>query len=140
MLEKYAPTQEAAEYSDFYKAKIDGNGGLLAIYKGEASPEAKAKHYEAGKALWARLRKFIVEELPPALPEAGFIGGDKPGEADYHVGGWLARIVSTVNGKDVDALSGENALDEPVPPKVAKYYAAWSARDSWKSVYAEGLH
>jgi len=86
------------------------------------------------------LRKFIVEVLPAHLPDSGFIGGSRPAEEDFDVGGWLARIVMTVGGTDVDALAGPNALAQPVPPKVIAYYKFWSGRDSWKKVYAAGLH
>jgi len=137
-LEKHSKTPEGAAHANFYKEKIAGNGGLLSIYKGEVPDDDKNKFFGASKAHWEHLRKFILEELPTRLPEQGFVGGDKPGEDDFHVGAWLARIVSTVGGTDVDALRSE--LDQGVPPKVASYWAAWSARDSWKSVYASGLH
>jgi len=140
MLEKYADTPEAAPFADFYKGKKAGNGGLLAIYKGDATPEQKEQFFRDGKKHWERLTTFIVDKLPGYLPESGFIGGDKPGVDDYHVGGWLARIVATVGGKDIEALSGKDALNQPVPKKVADYFAAWSSRPSWKTVYAEGLH
>ena len=76
--------------------------------------------------------------MPGYLPESGLIGGERPGEDDFHVGAWLARIVSTTGGKEVSALEAE--LGQPVPPKVVSYWNAWSERDSWKKVYAQGLH
>jgi len=140
MLEKHSKTPEAAEYSEFYKDKIVGNGGLLAIYKGEVPEDVKENFFKTSEKHWGNLTKFIVEELPPNLPESGFIGGDKPAEDDFHVGGWLARIIATIGGKDAGALSGENALNQPVPLKVVKYFETWAARDSWQTVYADGLH
>jgi len=140
MLEKYADTPEAAPFADFYKAKKEENGYLLAIYQGRATEETKAGFYDLGRLHWKNLTKFIVEELPAHLPESGFIGGEKPGEDDYHVGGWLARIVATIGGSDVQALAGDSALGQPVPAKVISYWSAWSSRESWKNVYAEGLH
>ena len=137
-LEKHAPTSEAADFQDFYKAKIEGNGGLLSVYADKASPDAKQKFYETSIQHWKNLKSFILNDLPSYLPDSGFIAGDAPGEADFHVGAWLTRIVATTGGKDVSGL--EKELGQPVPPKVASYWNAWSSRDSWKAVYAEGLH
>ena len=85
---------------------------------------------------------FIKDILPGYLPDSGFIGGERPGEDDFHVAAWLARIAATLGGdagKDgVHAL--EKELGVPVPDKVANYWAAWSERESWKITYREGLH
>jgi len=137
-LEKNAPTPEAAKHTEFYKSKMADNGMLKSIYEGNAPPEAKGQFYAASNKHWDNLRKFILEELPTYLPESGLIGGETPDEDDFHTGAWLARIVATLGGTDVSALSKE--LNAPVPPKVESYWKAWSGRDSWKSVYAEGLH
>ncbi|EJD04159.1 uncharacterized protein FOMMEDRAFT_106643 [Fomitiporia mediterranea MF3/22] len=138
-LHKHASTPEASEFSDFYKGKIEGNGGLLALYSDKAPDHAKQKFFETSTQHWENLRTFILNSLPSYLPdETAFFGGDVPGEADFHGGAWLSRIVATVGGKDVDALESE--LKQPVPPKVVEYWKAWSVRESWKSVYAEGLH
>lgn len=137
-LEHHAASSEGAEHSEFYKAKIAGNGGILSIYNGSATAEATQQFYETSQQHWVQLRKFILEELPGYLPEHGFIGGERPGEDDFHVGAWLARIVATTGGKDVGALEAE--LGHPVPPKVIEYWNTWSVRDSWKKVYADGLH
>ena len=137
-LEKYAATPEAAGFSEFYKAKIAGNGGLLAIYADKAPEDAKQKFYETSHQHWANLRNFFLNVLPGYLPDSGFVAGDAPGEVDFHLGAWLTRIVATTGGKDISALEAE--LKHPVPPKIASYWKAWTSRDSWKSVYAEGLH
>ncbi|TDL28688.1 hypothetical protein BD410DRAFT_834737 [Rickenella mellea] len=134
---KHAATVEAKPYEDFYTKKIAGNGGLLSIYNGTAPGEAKDGFFKQSNAHWDNLRVFINSELPAALPDHGFIGGDRPGEADFHVGAWLARIVSLF-GTDINDLT--NNLGGPVPKKVDTYWKAWSSRDSWKEVYADGLH
>lgn len=139
-LEKHAPTPAAVEYSSFYKEKIAGNGALLAIYQDKVGADSKGAFFEKSKQHWASLKKFIVSELPAYLPDSGFIGGDKPGEDDFHVGGWLARIVATVGGSDISALTGPEELNQAIPPKVEAYWKLWSGRESWKTVYADGLH
>lgn len=137
-LEHHSTTPDGNEHGDFYKAKIAGNGGLLAIYSGTAPDKATQQFYATSQQHWENLRKFILEELPGYLPESGFIGGERPGEDDFHLGAWLARIVATTGGKDASALEAE--LGQSVPPKVVAYWATWSVRDSWKKVYAQGLH
>ncbi|OCB86108.1 hypothetical protein A7U60_g6695 [Sanghuangporus baumii] len=137
-LEKHAVTPEAAEFSDFYKAKIEGNGGLLSVYADKAPEDAKQKFYETSKQHWENLRDFILNVLPGYLPNSGFVAGAAPGEVDFHLGAWLTRIIATTGAKDVSELAAE--LKQPVPTKVASYWKAWSDRDSWKTVYAEGLH
>ncbi|KAH8120122.1 hypothetical protein DFH11DRAFT_1558459 [Phellopilus nigrolimitatus] len=139
-LEKHSVTPEAASFSDFYKDKIAGNGSLLAIYADNAPAGAKQKFFETSEQHWANIRKFVLEALPGYLPESGFIGGASPGEDDFHLGAWLARIVATIGGKHGSSLANQDALKQAVPPKVLTYWNTWSARDSWKTVYAEGLH
>ena len=114
------------------------NGGILAIYQSKVSNEVKGVFFDQSKRHWENLNAFILDELPKILPEKGFLGGDNPGEDDFHLGAWLARIVATTGGKDVSALEAE--LGQSVPPKIVAYWATWSVRDSWKKVYAQGLH
>ncbi|TDL28687.1 hypothetical protein BD410DRAFT_238221 [Rickenella mellea] len=132
-LEKYSSTPEGAEFADFYAKKKAANGGLLAIYEGTLPESAKSGFFQKSNDHWASIRTFILNELIEHLPESGFIGGDRPGEADFHAGAWLARMVATKGGKDINALSHD--LGEHVPKKLAEYWAAWDSRDSWKTVY-----
>ena len=119
---------------------MQSNGGLLGIYKGEAPDNVKHGFFQQSRQHWENLRNFILLKLPSYLPDSGFIGGDIPGVDDYHLGGWLARIVASVGGSDVSALEGENAVGQPIPQKLVSYWQNWSGRDSWKTVYAKGLH
>jgi len=141
-LEKYSATPHAVPFKSFYEAKISGNGNLLAIYQAKVPDHVKNGFFESSKQHWENLRVFIKETLPGYLPESGFIGGERPGEDDFHVAAWLARIAATLGGdagKDgVKVL--EKELEGPVPNKVANYWAAWSERESWKVTYREGLH
>lgn len=129
---------EAKGFENFYQNKIAANGGLKAIYDGQVPEEAKISFFANSVKHWENITSFILNDLPTYLPESGFVGGNKPGEADFHLGAWLARIVAVVQGASAQDLANE--LKQPVPPKVLKYWAAWSSRDSWKKVYAEGLH
>ena len=91
---------------------------------------------------WKAIVGYILNDLPSILPESGFIGGSDPGEDDFHVGAWLARV-SWVAGADKESegyKALEKELGQEVPPKVVSYWKAWSARPSWKKVYAETLH
>lgn len=139
---KNVTSEGAAEHKEFYDAKIAGNGGLLKIYNGEVPSEVKQGFFEQSKAHAANIRSFILDVVPAHLPESGFIGGERPGEDDFHLGAWFARIAGVAGGSidknGVNVLVAE--LGAPVPPKVVAYWAAWSARPSWKKVYADGLH
>ncbi|THH34117.1 hypothetical protein EUX98_g34 [Antrodiella citrinella] len=138
---KYSKTPEAAPFKAFYDAKIVGNGGVLAIFKGEVSDDIKAGFIAQSKKHWENISSYIATELPALLPESGFINGAVPGEDDFHVGVWLARITLVTGG--TPAKGGYKVLEKelkgPVPAKVAAYWEAWTERPGWKQVYAEGL-
>jgi hypothetical protein len=133
---------EAVAHQSFYDAKKEGNGGLLAIYEGNVPEQTKQEFILQSQQHWLNIAEFILNALPRYIPETGFIGGERPGEDDFHVGAWLARVVGTLNGKgDVDGIQVlEKELGQKPPPKVVKYWAAWIERSSWKNVYADGLH
>ncbi|KAI0793432.1 hypothetical protein C8Q75DRAFT_731156 [Abortiporus biennis] len=139
---KNSQTPEAAPFKAFYDAKIPVNGGLLDLFSGKASESDKKAFFELSAKHWENISNFIVNELPTVLPDSGFIGGEIPGEADFHLGAWLARVAHILGGKNAQ---GEYKVFEketkvPVPTKVAAYFDAWVTRPSWQQVYAEGLH
>jgi len=41
---------------------------------------------------WNNLKQFISDDLAKLLPDSGFLGGVNPGEDDFHLAAWLARI------------------------------------------------
>jgi glutathione S-transferase len=141
-LNKLVLDSEAAAHKDFYDAKIKGNGGLLAIYKGEVPEESKQGFFKQSQAHWEALRHFILNVLPSRLPESGFLGGERPGEDDFHVGAWMARIglLSGAKNEADGALALKNELGQDVPPKVVNYWKAWTGRKSWQQVYKDGVH
>lgn len=141
-LERISVTPEAAEFKAFYDEKIAANGGLLKVYKYEVPEEAKNGFYQTSITHVANIRDLILNTLPAKLPPSGFLGGAKPGEDDFHLIGWLARIASTVFASN-DAngiLAYEKELGTPVPPSVVAYWKLWAERPSFKTVYAGGLH
>jgi hypothetical protein len=141
-LKKWTATPEAAPFKSFYDEKLARNGEILAVYESRSSEEAKAGFFATSKGFIESLKHFINNTLPTYLPGSEFIGGERPGEADFHAGAWLARIAATQGGKlgedGINVL--EKELGGPVDPKIVKYWIAWSGRESWKSVYADGLH
>jgi len=54
----------------------------------------------------------------------------------------LTRIAATSGATSADdaLVAIEGAYGAPVPGKVSAYWGAWTARPSWKKVYAAGLH
>ncbi|KAF7339892.1 GST N-terminal domain-containing protein [Mycena venus] len=141
-LEKLSADPEAEAFKAFYETKKGQNGGLLAIVTGKAPEEHKAGFFDKSQAHFDSVKTAVFEVIPGFLPDSGFIGGEAPGEDDFHVGAWLTRIAATTGAKSADdALAAmEKAYGAPVPAKVAAYWGAWTARPSWKKVYAGGLH
>jgi len=141
-LERISVTPEAAEFKAFYDEKIGQNGGLLKVYKYEVPEEAKKGFFQVSTGHVANIRDLILTTIPAKLPASGFLGGAKPGEDDYHLIGWLARIASTVFAPNdaTGILAYEKELGVAVPPSVVSYWKLWAERSSFKTVYAGGLH
>ncbi|OBZ79908.1 hypothetical protein A0H81_00720 [Grifola frondosa] len=141
-LEKHAQTPEGAAYKELYESKIAVNGGILAIYKGEVSEDVKHGFFKQSTAHWDTIVGFVLNDLPATLPENGFLGGATPGEDDFHLAAWLARVAFLCGGTaDKDGYKAlEKETKQPVPTKVAAYWVAWSERPGWQKVYSGGLH
>ncbi|KAK7064468.1 GST N-terminal domain-containing protein [Favolaschia claudopus] len=141
-LEKLSAEPGAEEFKAFYDTKKGQNGGMLAIVTGKAPAEHKNGFLAQSQAHFDNVKSAVFTVLPGFLPDSGFIGGEIPGEDDFHVGAWLTRIAATTGAKSADdALAAlEKAYGAPVPAQVAAYWGTWTARPSWKKVYADGLH
>lgn len=141
-LERYVSQLDAAQHKVFYDSKLASNGFLLSIYQGTTLDSDKQAFFQRSRAHWDNLNKFISEELATLLPETPFFGGVDPGEDDFHLAAWLARIaVVAGGGKEQDGIHAlEKGLGIKLDPKVSAYWGAWSARKSWQEVYAQGLH
>jgi len=141
-LERISATPEAAEFKSFYDQKITANGGLVSIYKYQVPDEAKNGFFRNSTAHAASIHELILNVISAKLPASGFLGGDKPGEDDFHLMGWLARMASTVfaSNDSNGILAYEKELGAPVPPTVVSYWKLWAERSSFKTVYAAGLH
>jgi hypothetical protein len=144
-LEELIAGSDYAKYKDFYDAKAKANGGLKAIYEGKVPNEVKDGFFKQSQDHFARISAILYEYLPSILPEQGFLGGEEPGEDDFHVAAWVTRITATVGaqkiGDDGPAfLEKSHGNGNSLPPKVTAYWKSWEARESWKKVYASGFH
>ncbi|KAG2129951.1 hypothetical protein DEU56DRAFT_489271 [Suillus clintonianus] len=142
-LSKHSGTPQSVDHRNFYDAKVAENGKVLSIYQAKAPENVKNGFFEISRVHWDTLKAFILDELPDILPESGFLGGDIPGEDDFHLAAWLARIVFAAGGGDSSrdgVHSIEKELGKPTPERVVSYWTAWSRRKSWQDVYANGLH
>ena len=141
-MENYHSTADGAPHRAFYDDKLASNGALLSIYEGKVSEEILLDFFRKSQAHFDSVSKAIYEIIPEYLPSKGFLGTDRPGEDDFHLAAWLARIAATVGAKQggVGLQAFELAFGRPVPEKVASYWNAWIQRASWKRVYAAGLH
>ncbi|KAK0455522.1 uncharacterized protein EV420DRAFT_1693564 [Desarmillaria tabescens] len=140
-LVKHSQDSANSRYAAFYAEKLAGNGALLDIYTGtNKNPSA---FYAQSQEHFSNLKYYLYTILPSVLPADGFIAGTTPGEADFHhVAAWLTRISATSGATSAaDALVAlEKIFREPVPEVVRNYARVWIVRDSWKRVYAAGLH
>ncbi|KDQ59658.1 hypothetical protein JAAARDRAFT_192153 [Jaapia argillacea MUCL 33604] len=96
-------------FKPFYTEKPASNGGLLAIYESTIPPNTTSDFFTQSQVHWANIKSFIYDILPVALAntQGPFLRGLKPGEDDFHVEGWLARIVSMIPGahKGTDGIA-----------------------------------
>ncbi|KAG8917132.1 hypothetical protein FRC01_002647 [Tulasnella sp. 417] len=140
-LAKYAPT--APDLKSFYDAKIKANGFLNLVYSPEVPAEVKEMWFAKSKTAWEAIRTFILNDIPAVLPDSGYIGGENPGEDDFHLAAWLARITLLTGGTPKEdgvlALKSELGGSE-VPEKIVTYWKLWSATPAWAEVYKHGLH
>lgn len=89
-LEKHSVLPEAEAHKSFYEGKLASNGGLLALFKGEAPPAAKDDLFAKSQAHFDNVKSFLYGSLLSYLPESGFIGGNIPGEGKFRsLGVWL---------------------------------------------------
>ncbi|KAG8884572.1 hypothetical protein FRB97_003869 [Tulasnella sp. 331] len=141
-LERFAKSSPT-NLAPFYKSKLQENTFSLAIFSPSPPSYMKNAFLEKSKALWLSIRSFILNDIPAVLPTAGFIGVDTPGEDDFHLAAWLARMTALCGGNPdangVFALKKE--LGGPdVPQKVVDYWGLWTELDAWQMVYKEKLH
>ncbi|KAG6381342.1 hypothetical protein JVT61DRAFT_5752 [Boletus reticuloceps] len=136
------PSQTLLNTSHSTIQSLPTTGALLSIYQGTATDRDKQAFFQRSTVHWHNLSKFVSEELPALLPDTAFFGGDEPGEDDFHLAAWLARIAFVAGGgSEQDGIRAlEKGLGMKLHPKVSAYWGAWNARKSWKEVYAQGLH
>ncbi|KAF8524230.1 hypothetical protein JB92DRAFT_2827121 [Gautieria morchelliformis] len=141
-LERLART--APEYKAFYKTKLAQNGFLVSLFDNVAPPDAVRYFIGRSNIHWRNVSQFVSTDLPLYLPASGFIGGEMPGEDDFHLAVWLARTVAVLGGspnKDgVKSLEKELGGSGSVPQKVKNYWKLWSERESWRILYRRTLH
>uniref|UniRef100_A0A0W0GBG9 GST N-terminal domain-containing protein n=1 Tax=Moniliophthora roreri TaxID=221103 RepID=A0A0W0GBG9_MONRR len=140
-LNKFSASIEATPFKAFYEAKIAANDSVLSIYKSEAPDAAKEEFFKRSQVHFDTIAAFVNQDLPNYLPVSGFIGGEEPGEDDFHLGAWIARIVATLGAQTSEEATQavERSYGKSLPEKVAVYWRVWVSRPSWKKVYAKGL-
>jgi len=126
----------------YYKPKLQTIWYLNCIYNDAPAAEVDA-FINKSVGHWQGIHFFILRTLFDYLPESGFVESpENPGEADFHLAAWLARIAllcgsgNTAMGKEML----EKELGQKLPERVATYWDAWAGRESWGRVYADGLH
>lgn len=147
-LNKYRSLDTAGKYKELYDYRYDLEAPQRTIYftfmSHPSIDSAKAAYFSASEKIWEAIRKFILDDVPRYLPEEpGFIGGEQPGEDDFHFIVWLARIVLLTGGDPnadgVLTLKKELGRKE-VPEKIVSFWRAWCGTRAWEVVYGDGLH
>jgi len=129
-----------SEFKAFYEGKVPQIDFLAAVYAPGAPDAVKTPFFEKSTQLWADIATFLQMTLPSYLPENGFIGGDKPGEDDFHLAAWLSRIV-LVAGGDQAKPEGIEVLEKIHPKltnvhgKIVSYWELSVSRPSWQKVF-----
>ncbi|GAA5885818.1 hypothetical protein JCM6882_007572 [Rhodosporidiobolus microsporus] len=146
-LERYAKEvgDSDAKLKAFYEKKIAENGGLLAQYEGK---QDSTDFQKTSQQLWSSIGKTLAVLETKFEPNATYLVGDQVSLADLHVGAWLARILAVAGATSAsDIPSALQKLEANLPSpdnKVGAKLAKWAeelfARESFKEVYAEGLH
>lgn len=112
-LGRHASQPNAVQHKAFYKSKLASNGSLLSIYQGTAPDHDRQAFFE----------QFISDELALLLPDTAFLGGDNPGEDDFHLAAWLTRMAFVAGGgkeqEGVQAL--ESGFGIKLHPKIRAY-------------------
>lgn len=124
----------------WYKDKLEFNGYLSSVYAEGAPEDITSKWFDKSNQHWSDVKAFIGSELPTLLPESGFVDGEAPGEADFHVTAWLARTAGVCGATTEDITPLGEALGLTLDTKIVAYFDAWKVRESWKKMYGEGLH
>lgn len=128
------------ELKAFYDAKLAANTGVLAVYTPGAPDEVVTPYFKATQDSLDAIGNFITTTLPQYLPEHGFIGGDVPGEADFHLGAWMSKVAVSLGAKNEKGQFSVFSIFGAVPTKVANYWDAWVSKESWNYVYKNGLY
>ncbi|GAA5968863.1 hypothetical protein JCM11641_000761 [Rhodosporidiobolus odoratus] len=128
----------------FYEKKIAENGGLLAMYEGK---QDAADFYKKSTDLWTNIGKTVALLETKFEPGTVFLVGDQVSLADLHVGAWFVRILAVCGATSISDLAASiKKLDEAlgaghqVGQKTTAWLEALTERESFKEVYAEGLH
>ncbi|KAK4055975.1 hypothetical protein OIO90_002969 [Microbotryomycetes sp. JL221] len=146
-LEQYQ--KETADSNDsklkaFYETKIKENGGLIAVYEGQADASG---FYAKSQEAWSNLSKLV--QLLEGKLQATYLVGDQISLADLHVGAYFARILAAsgaesisevANGQAVNKLNSNLPNGVKVGPKLDTYLKTLFARPSFKQNYAENMH
>ena len=115
-------------------------GGLYAVYTPGASSDVTGPFFKVSQDNWDAVANFTINVLPKYLPEQGFIGGEVPGEADFHVAAWTAHIAAVLGAKNEAGAWKVFETFGPVSESLKNYWDTWTAKKSWNVVYKDGLH
>lgn len=122
--------------------------GVIALLNNQVPDAAKSGFFAKSTALWDNIAAFLSSELPALLEDqkvedGKFIGGERPGVDDYHLGAWMARIAfikGAKGGEDAMEVLEKTVVGKPVDRRVKSYWGTWVERESWKRVYEGSLH
>lgn len=76
--------------------------------------------FKQSQSVFENVLTYLYTILPKKLPDSGFLGGEVPGEDDFHLGAWLTRIALTCGAQSADDGLEKIAASfgKPLSPKV----------------------
>jgi hypothetical protein len=140
-IKEYAALPTAVPFQAIFDARIATFSIMLSIFDGSASESTKKTFFAASQDKYEASRAFVIDTLPASITDGPFVAGVQPGEDDFHVAAWLARIARSAGASsESEGLAAlETWFGAPVPEKVKVLWSAWVERESWKTVYPDGV-
>jgi len=135
------PTYEQRQVQ-FLEDKLAANKMLLDTYAGSTGAESQKAFFEAATKSWQEGVPEVLGKLEESI-KGTYVLGDQVSLGDLHLIAWLSRIIEIAGGDRTAA--GLQTLEQSlanfkIGPKLEAFWAAWIERESFKSVYASGLH
>ncbi|KAG0151115.1 hypothetical protein CROQUDRAFT_651650 [Cronartium quercuum f. sp. fusiforme G11] len=165
-LEKYSEENSTATNAikSVWEDRLKSDKQIMEIYSKSATPEVANEFFKRTLKVWEKVVMMLGKIFRTIASHNGdYILGEQISLVDLHIGAWLARLFTILGYAEAPSSStnptsglnlhqrlqsvlsiGELVFDQEELKKVCvgieKYWSVLSARDSFRQVYADGLH